>query len=102
MIQPDSVDVACSLPGKPATKRFRRAFAGTSLTRDQAAREGSIARLAWERLGQDAAKRFLNSHHEGLAGRPLDIATTSAEGYSSTEKAIEGVARALSPQNEAN
>jgi hypothetical protein len=52
------------------------------LPADAAARQGSITRLAFERLGsRDAAIAYLNSHCAKLGGRPLDIATATKEGW---------------------
>lgn len=56
------------------------------LPADAAARQGSITRLAFERLGsRDAAISYLNSHCAKLGGRPLDIATATKEGWQAIE-----------------
>lgn len=56
------------------------------LPADATAREGSITRLAFERLGsRDAAIAYLNSHCTRLGGRPLDIATATKEGWQAIE-----------------
>ena len=60
---------------------FRRSARTPKLTADAASRQGRVTFLALDLLGgKDAALAFLNSHHEDLAGRPLDIAVASAEG----------------------
>ena len=47
---------------------------------DKAARQGSIASLAFRILGKDAAIVFLNAEHSGLGGRPIALATQSKAG----------------------
>ena len=61
----------------------------TPLADDARARQGRIVNLALASLASaDAAKAFLNTHHEGLRGRPLDLATGSSEGLIAVEAAI--------------
>lgn len=49
---------------------------------DAARRQGSISQLAFLLLGgRDPAVSFLNAENEELGGRPLAVATASAEGY---------------------
>ena len=72
-------------PAKPAaTRRTNNYFRkrGTPLPPADARRQGDISQLAYLRMGgRDPAIAFLNSDHAALGGRPLDIATASAEGY---------------------
>jgi hypothetical protein len=72
----------------PRTRGFRRARTGERLPIDQVERQGRIARIAFEMLGRDAATAFLNTHDDGLGGRPLDLAMASADGMASIEAAI--------------
>jgi hypothetical protein len=55
------------------------------IPRDQAARQGEITRLAFLLLGRERAIAFLNTDHPALGGRPLAVATASAEGHASVE-----------------
>ena len=72
-------------PATPATPRrttnhFRKR--GTPLPTADARRQGDISQLAYLKMGgRDPAIAFLNNAHDALGGRPLDIATASAEGY---------------------
>lgn len=47
---------------------------------EQAARQGDIARLAFQILGRDQAITFLNTDNPLLGGRPITLATESREG----------------------
>jgi uncharacterized protein (DUF2384 family) len=59
------------------------------LSAEEAARQGRAAKLAWERMSQPgSAVQFLNAHHQGLGGRPIDLAVQSAEGLRAVEEAI--------------
>jgi uncharacterized protein (DUF2384 family) len=67
--------------------RFRKANA-QRLAPDHAKRQGEITQLAFLLLGREAAIAFLNSAHDGLGGRPLDLATASDAGRNSVEAEI--------------
>ena len=59
------------------------------LPRDSAERQGNITRLAFSLLGgRDAAIAFLNGDNAELGGRPIDLATASADGYAKVEQAM--------------
>ena len=59
------------------------------MDRSHAERQGRITHLALAGLGDAArAMAFLNSHHAALGGRPLELATNSAEGFSAVQAAI--------------
>ncbi|WP_088182583.1 hypothetical protein [Sphingobium sp. Z007] len=60
------------------------------LAPDAAERQGRITRMAIETLGASDAILFLNSQHDGLADRPLALATTSEDG-------LQSVLRVLTP-----
>lgn len=71
---------------KPVMRRFRKAIVGERLSPDQQRRQGHVSSLAWQRLGgRDAAVAFLNTHHEALDARPLDLAIASDEGLARVE-----------------
>lgn len=55
-----------------------------------------MVRTAFERMGREEARAFLNEHDDDLGGRPLDIATASAAGLSSIEQVIHARAATLS------
>lgn len=59
------------------------------LPKDSAERQGNITRLAFSLLGgRDGAITFLNGADDELGGRPIDLATASADGYASVERAM--------------
>lgn len=62
-------------------KPFRKRYDVVRLTPEEAARQGRAAKLAFEHMPQPGvAVAFLNTHHDGLGGRPIDLAVASAEG----------------------
>jgi hypothetical protein len=62
------------------------------LSRDAGARQGRAVRAAQAALGDiEAVRAFLNSHHDGLAGRPIDLAVASDDGLARVEAAIAAV-----------
>ncbi|WP_369412146.1 hypothetical protein [Hephaestia mangrovi] len=78
------------------TQRFVRRPSGPRLAPDAAERQGRIARLAWAAFGgRDDAVAFLNDHHDGLGGRPIDLAIASETSCAAVEQVIEarGAAR---------
>jgi uncharacterized protein (DUF2384 family) len=76
-------------PETPArTNPWRRRSKVAPIPPEQAARQGDISRLAFLLLGREQAITFLNSEHEGLGGRPLDLATASDEGRASVEEEL--------------
>ena len=73
--------------------------AGPILSREEAVRQGQAVRSAAAALvDMDSARSFLNSHHAGPGGRPLDLAVASAAGLVAVETAICIEARS-SPQS---
>ena len=78
-------------PARRGMMRFRRANA-QRLAPDHAKRQGEITQLAFLVLGRDAAIAFLNTAHDGLGGRPLDLATASDAGRNSVEAEIGRIA----------
>lgn len=61
----------------------------TPLAHDDARRQGDISQLAFLTMGgRDPAIAFLNTENAELGGRPLALATASAEGYEQVATAI--------------
>ncbi|WP_447761742.1 hypothetical protein [Sphingopyxis panaciterrae] len=59
------------------------------LAPDAARRQGNISQLAFLLLGgRDPAVAFLNAENSELGGRPLAVATASAEGYAQVAAAV--------------
>jgi len=74
---------------------FAKKFNAPRLSPEQAARQGRATKLAIDTLGKPAAVvEFLNGHHDGLGGRPIDLAVASAEGLLAVEALLSGRARA--------
>jgi uncharacterized protein (DUF2384 family) len=66
----------------------------TPLSADEGRRQGRAAGAAHAALaGVDEVRAFLNSRHEGLNGRPIDIAIASEAGLIAVEAAIAAAAR---------
>lgn len=61
------------------------------LSSDQARRQGEITTIALKALGSVSAIAFLNTAHQGLGGRPLDVAIESGDGF---ERVVRAVAQA--------
>ena len=75
---------------------MRRPFRKSLPPMSPAARErqGRIVLSATAALADlDAVRSFLNSHHPGLRGRPLDLAVASDAGLAAVETAIAAEAR---------
>lgn len=67
----------------------RKRWSGPVLSREQAERQGQVVRAAQAVLGDtDGVRAFLNTHHAGLRGRPLDLAVASNAGLKAVEAAI--------------
>jgi len=76
-----SDDAATASPAS----HWKRRTKTPPIPRDHAARQGEITRLAFLLLGREQAIAFLNTDHAGLGGRPLALATASADGHASVE-----------------
>ncbi|WP_422061661.1 antitoxin Xre/MbcA/ParS toxin-binding domain-containing protein [Sphingopyxis sp.] len=76
------------VPAKPRSSyTFRRNR--VPLPRDEAQRQGDISQLAFLTMGgRDPAVAFLNADNPELGGRPLALATASAEGFARVADAI--------------
>lgn len=70
--------------------RPQKRYAGERpLDTDETRRRGLAVRLATAaHPDTKAALDFLNSHHAGLGGRPLDVATASKAGLAAVEAAL--------------
>lgn len=82
--------MAIDTPDQPAAPTARtgqvRRFTPRNAVRlapDAAERQGRVTRIAIETLGASAAILFLNSEQDGLADRPLPLATASEDGLQS-------------------
>lgn len=72
---------------------FKRRFQGTLLSSEEKVRQGRVVKSAQAALPSTAAVRsFLNTHHETLGGRPLDLATVSAAGLLRVERFMQAEA----------
>jgi len=75
----------------------RKKRPGPVLSSDQFSRQGQAVRAASAALADHSAVRsFLNTHHAGLRGRPLDLAVASDAGLLAVETAIGEAARLAS------
>jgi hypothetical protein len=73
----------------------KRGRGGPVLSADAGKRQGRAVRSAQAALGSvDAVRTFLNTHHESLAGRPIDLAVASDAGLAAVEAAIAAEGRA--------
>lgn len=89
-----------AVPAPAAKTRSNRFFRPkrAPLAQDDARRQGDISSLAYLTMGgRDPALAFLNDENPALGGRPLAVATASAEGYDRVAEAI----RAWSPEPDA-
>jgi len=68
---------------------FRKRPSGPVLSRDEGTRQLRAVRAAHEALGDvEAVRAFPNGHHQGLDGRPIDLAVASDDGLARVEAAI--------------
>lgn len=68
---------------------FRKSRKAPSLSREASVRQGKVVQLAQAALGSvEAVRAFLNTHHEALGGRPIDIAVESDAGLAAVEAAL--------------
>jgi uncharacterized protein (DUF2384 family) len=80
--------------------RPKRIFRGSRVARippDAAQRQGHVTRLALDAFGnKDAAIAYLNTESESLGGRPIALATTTADGLRSVEQDLAVIRSATS------
>lgn len=72
----------------PAPKRRMFGNRVKHLSTAAVERQSRVTLLAWDLLGADTARAFLNVYHEALEGRPLDLAVASSDGCEAVELAI--------------
>jgi len=72
----------------PRTRLFRKRFDMPKLSPEAQQRQGRVSTDAFLALGRDEALRFLNTPDAALGGRPLEVATDSAEGLTKVRQAI--------------
>lgn len=82
-------DEADETPAPIRRKMFVKPSSVPKLSPDKLKRQSLITHLACS-LFRDPGEAigFLNRGSESLGGRPLDIATASAEGYTAVEQAL--------------
>jgi len=74
----------------------------TPLSPEEGKRQGRAARAAQAALGSvDEVRAFLNSRHEGLGGRPIDLAVASEAGLVAVEAEIAAAASRRRRQGDA-
>lgn len=85
----NAADAEARAQRSPGRKMFTRRAARVPMPAEAAARQGRVAMLAWEKLGDgEAVKVFLNTHDAELGGRPIDVATESDAGLATVGAAI--------------
>ena len=70
------------------SRSFKNAWRGPVLSREERSRQSEAVRSALASLGADNARAFLNGHHSGLHGRPLDLAVASEAGLTAVQTAL--------------
>lgn len=76
--------------------RFKRARAIAPLLPAEQERQGRVVKAAQAALpGTDAVRAFLNTHHDLLRARPLDLAIASDVGLIAVERALLAESRRL-------
>lgn len=70
------------------SRSFRKTSHGPVLSREERSRQSEAVRSALASLGADDARAFLNRHHSGLLGRPLDLAVASEAGLTAVQIAL--------------
>lgn len=86
----DTVSTSADIDlSRPERRPFRRKPFVERPSPDVMARQARLAGGAWKALGsREAVMAFLNTHHDGLGGRPLDLALASDEGLVRVESAM--------------
>jgi uncharacterized protein (DUF2384 family) len=78
------------------TMRFRRTRAVPPLSPTQQERQSRVVKAAQAALpGTDAVRAFLNTRHDLLRARPLDLAIASEVGLIEVERALLAESRRL-------
>lgn len=81
---------------KPVLVRtFRKYAPPSTLTAQQGQRQTNVLRVACQYIAPNgAAIAFLNAHHEGLGGSPLQLAIESDDGLLRVEQFLASVGKA--------
>lgn len=88
---PTSADID---PSRPKRQQFRRKPFAERPSQEVMARQARLTGSAWKALGsREAVMAFLNTHHDRLGGRPLDLALASDEGLEQVERAMAALPR---------
>lgn len=76
---------------KPGRKPFRRKFQAERPSPEQMERQGRLVCSAWAALGdRNAVMTFLNTYHEAIGGRPINVALASGEGFGQGRGGVAG------------
>ena len=74
---------------------------GPVLSREESERQGRVVKAAAAVLPDtDSVRLFLNTHHAGLSGRPIDLAVASDSGLAAVETALARQAKAAAGRQE--
>lgn len=75
------------------TRSFRRYAPAIKHSPEQLRRQNDVLRCAWQKLTEPGSViAFLNTHHEGLGGQPLQIAMHSDDGLLRVEQLLGEIA----------
>jgi uncharacterized protein (DUF2384 family) len=78
----------------------KRAWEAPPLSPEEGKRQGRAAGAAQAAFGSvDEVRAFLNNRHDGLDGRPIDVAIASEAGLIAVEAAIAAASRRRRPEN---
>lgn len=73
----------------PQKRRFVKAV---RMPAEEARRQSHVVQTAWTTFAdRESAMAFLNSDHDELGGRPLEVATTSDEGLEAVERVLAAI-----------
>ena len=89
-------DAAIENPVRGPWRTNNKRSTAPKLSADAARRQGTITRLALERLGtKDDAIAYLNSERSELGARPIDLATATVAGFERVEKDLSAMGTGL-------
>ena len=74
---------------------FRRYRRMVRMPAEEARRQSQVVQTAWKAIGSTVeAMAFLNTHHDQLGARPLELAMASDEGLVEVERILADTPRA--------
>ena len=77
---------------KPLARTFRKYAPPSNLTPQQSQRQTDVLRVACQHIAPNgAAISFLNAHHNGLGGSPLQLAIESDDGLLRVEQHLASI-----------